>query len=194
MRGAAFLPSPLPRLPRRIAIGVIAGALALLLAGPKDATLAQKPAAKKVAVKKQAAAPDTGGAACLTKRTLMTVRGEIVDYYCYIEKGARGPEHLPCAVQCVAGDVCMGIVTTDDQLFMISVNHMRAMTPLQFKGIVDPFNTCRGLLAQTVDLTGYAMERKGQKIIEIMGVKRTVPGTPLPKPRPVATATSPPGR
>ena len=47
-----------------------------------------------------------------------------------------------------------------------------------FKGIPDPLNTCRGWIAETVDLTGYAMERKGQRIIEIMGVKKGV--GPLP--------------
>jgi hypothetical protein len=104
-------------------------------------------------------------------RQLVTLRGEVVDYYCYIEKGATGPGHRDCGVKCVAGDVCMGLLTTDGRLMMISVNHMRAMEPLAWRGIPDPFNTCRGLIAETVDLTGYFMERKGQRIIEIMGVK-----------------------
>jgi hypothetical protein len=106
-----------------------------------------------------------------SNRTLVTLRGEVVDYYCFIEKGLRGPGHLECAVKCVAGDVCMGLYTTDGELLMISVNHLRAMDPLSFKGIPDPFNRCRGLLSQTVDLTGYRMERLGQKILEIMDVK-----------------------
>ena len=107
----------------------------------------------------------------ISARRLVTLRGEVVDYYCYIEKGLRGPGHLECAVKCVAGDVCMGLVTQQGDLYMISVNHLRAMDPLSFKGIPDPFNRCRGLLSQTVDLTGYAMERKGQRILEIMDVK-----------------------
>lgn len=107
-----------------------------------------------------------------TKRELSTWRGELVDYYCYIEKGARGPEHRDCAVRCVAGDVCMGILTTDEKtLMMLSVNHLRAMDPRAWRGVPDPFTTCRGLLAETVDLTGYVLERHGQKIIEVTGVK-----------------------
>jgi hypothetical protein len=112
-----------------------------------------------------------------SNRKLMTLRGEIVDYYCFIEKGLRGPGHLECAVKCVAGDVCMGLYTTDGELMMISVNHLRAMAPLSFKGIPNPFDRCRGLLAQTVDLTGYKMERLGQKIIEVMDVKPVGPAT-----------------
>lgn len=108
------------------------------------------------------------------KRTLVTLRGEIVDYYCFIEKGARGPGHRECGIMCVAGDVCMGLYTTDDRLFMISINHMRAMQPRAWSGIPDPFQACRKLIAETVDLTGYAMERKGQRIIEVTAVKPVV--------------------
>lgn len=131
---------------------------------PKDA-----PAAKAAPVKKNAAGLQ------VSNRRLVTVRGEVVDYYCFIEKGLRGPGHLECAVKCVSGDVCMGMFTQQGELYMISVNHLRAMDPLAFKGIPDPFNRCRGLLAQTVDLTGYAMERHGQRILEIMDVKPVGP-------------------
>jgi len=113
----------------------------------------------------------------VSNRTLVTLRGEVVDYYCFIEKGLRGPGHLECATKCVAGDVCMGLYTQDGELLMISVNHLRAMDPLSFKGIPDPFNRCRGMLSQTVDLTGYRMERLGQKILEIMDVKSVGPTT-----------------
>jgi hypothetical protein len=107
-----------------------------------------------------------------SNRHYVTVRGEIVDYYCYIEKGLTGAMHKDCGTRCVAGDVCMGILTTDGALYMISVNHLRAMDPLAFRNIPDPFTTCRGWIAESVDLSGYAMERKGCKIIEIMAVKK----------------------
>ncbi|MBI4364784.1 MAG: hypothetical protein HY568_05075, partial [Candidatus Latescibacteria bacterium] len=94
--------------------------------------------------------------------------------YCYIEKGLTGPTHKECGTRCVAGDICMGLLTTDGDLYMISRNHLRAMDPLAFRGTPDPFNLCTGWIAEQVDLTGYAMERKGQRIIEIMGVKKAV--------------------
>ena len=106
------------------------------------------------------------------KRELVCVRGEIVDYYCFIEKGLKGPNHRECATKCVAGDICMGLLSNDDQLYMISVDHLRAMTPLTYEGIPDPWQACRRLISENVDLTGYYMERKGQKIIEIVKVKK----------------------
>ena len=95
-----------------------------------------------------------------------------MDYYCYIEKGLKGLGHHECAVKCVAGDVCMGLLTVEGELYMVSVNHIRAMTPTAFAGIPDPFEKCRRLISENVDLTGYAMERKGQRIIEIVDVHR----------------------
>jgi len=145
--------------------------MALLLAvavaaGPQSAARAKAPAADKCCAPKASDYPGE------SNRHYVTVRGEIVDYYCYIEKGLTGPAHKDCGTRCVAGDVCMGILTTDKQLYMISVNHLRAMDPLSFRNIPDPFTTCRGWIAETVDLGGYAMERRGQKIIEIANVKK----------------------
>jgi hypothetical protein len=106
------------------------------------------------------------------RRELVCIRGEVVDFYCYIEKGATGPNHRDCGMQCVAGDICMGILSDDSQLYMISVDHLRAMTPLAYEGIPNPWQECRKYMAEKVDLTGYYMERKGQKIIEIVKVKK----------------------
>ena len=107
-------------------------------------------------------------------RHYTTLRGEIVDFYCYIEKGLTGPAHKDCGTRCVAGDICMGLLTTEGDLFMISRNHLRSMDPLSFRGQVDPFNLCTAMISEKVDLTGYAMERKGQRIIEIVKVAKAV--------------------
>jgi hypothetical protein len=124
-----------------------------------------------------------------SNRHYAALRGEIVDYYCYIEKGYTGQFHKACGLRCVAGDVCMGLLTTDGALYMLSVNHLRAMDPLGFRGIPDPFTTCRGWIAETVDLSGYAMERKGQKIIEVMDVKKASGAPPSLTPPAAATPT-----
>ena len=102
----------------------------------------------------------------------VTFRGEIVDYYCYIEKGLTGPAHRECGLKCVAGDVCMGILTEDDELYMLSVDHIRAMTPTAFEGQPDAFTQCRSMISFKVELSGKAMQRKGQKIIEVESVKK----------------------
>ena len=102
----------------------------------------------------------------------VTFRGEIVDYYCYIEKGLTGPAHRECGLKCVAGDVCMGILTDEDELYMLSVDHIRAMTPAAFEGIPDAFTQCRSMISMKVELQGKAMQRKGQKIVEVTSVKK----------------------
>jgi hypothetical protein len=158
---------------------------------PARGTVASAPSprgASKVATP----APKAASAAARrpVKRTLMTLRGELVDYYCYIEKGARGPEHRDCAMRCVAGDICMGLLTPDQKLMMLSVQHLRVMEPLAWRGIPDPFTQCRGLLNETVDLTGYVMERKGQRIIEVTAVK-VIPNAKL-APAPKFTLLTPP--
>ena len=167
-----------------IVLGFILGAFTMTafhtLAAGDTKKPAPKPAAKSAAKPAAPAQPTSGYLAqppappgvIPAKRVLTTMRGEIVDYYCYIEKGLVGESHKACGIRCVAGDICMGLLTIDGDLYMISVNHLRAMDPLSFKGVPDPFNTCRGWIAEQVDLTGYAMERKGQRIIEIMGVKK----------------------
>lgn len=146
------------------------GLLAAIVIGAGPQSGAKAGAGDKCCAPNKAATEDYPGET--SKRHYVTVRGEIVDYFCYIEKGLTGPAHKDCGTRCVAGDVCMGILTTDKQLYMISVNHLRAMDPTAFRGISDPFTTCRGSIAETVDLGGYAMERRGQKIIEIMNVKK----------------------
>ncbi len=139
-----------------------------LAAGPQSASRASKPAP----------APQQTG----SNRHYVTVRGEVVDYYCYIEKGLTGLAHKACGMRCVAGDICMGILTDDGVLYMISVNHLRAMDPIGMRSVPDPWVTCRSLIAEKVDLSGYAMERKGQRIIEIMDVKKAT-GDPLSQAR-----------
>lgn len=155
---------------RTVSLGLLL--VLAIAAGPQSANKNPKPAAQ---VAKPASAPQPLG----SNRRYVTVRGEIVDYYCYIEKGLTGLGHKACGTRCVAGDICMGILTNDGALYMISVNHFRAMDPIGMSSVPDPFNTCRGWIAEKVDLSGYAMERKGQRIIEIMDVKKAIGDPPV---------------
>jgi hypothetical protein len=117
-----------------------------------------------------AAPPEPAKTPGRTPMKAVKLRGEIVDWYCYIQKGATGIDHKDCGTRCVAGDICMGLLTTDGDLYMISQDHMRAMDPSGYRGVVNPFDKARGLMAWTVDLVGHALERKGQRIVEIVDV------------------------
>lgn len=180
--GVPTPPLPLPGSRRRpwLLIAALGAAvvLFLMLAASGDAPFAVRSASGDT-VSNATPAPDAPSGAVApagpttgrAKRKLVTLRGEIVDYYCYIEKGWRGKDHKECGTRCVAGDICMGLLTDDDRLFMISINHMRAMEPLQFEGIPDPFTKCRGMITERVEMTGYTMERHWQRVIEVTAVK-----------------------
>jgi len=107
-----------------------------------------------------------------TGKHAVTVRGEIVDYYCYIEQGLTGPQHKECGLKCVAGDVCMGILTDQGDLYMLSIDHIRAMAPQTFQGVPDPFKACMSMVSQHVEIRGSLMERKGQRILEVAAVRK----------------------
>ena len=126
---------------------------------PKAATAPKAPATGQVCP------PGTG-------RHRVTVRGEIVDYYCYIEKGLTGPQHKECGLKCVAGDVCMGILTEQGDLYMLSIDHIRAMAPLTFQGVADPFKKCMSMVSDHVEMRGNLMERKGQRVLEVVSVQK----------------------
>jgi hypothetical protein len=135
---------------------------------PKAATAPKAstaPNAAKAPATGQVCPPGTG-------KHRVTVRGEIVDYYCYIEKGLLGPQHKDCGLKCVAGDVCMGILTEQGDLYMLSIDHIRAMAPLTFQGIPDPFKQCMSMVSDHVEIRGNLMERKGQRILEVSAVHK----------------------
>ena len=150
-----------------IALGVAGAALrggvdpAIAGAGstPKTSTVTKFPATGDVCP------PGSG-------KHAVTVRGEIVDYYCYIEKGLTGPQHKECGLKCVAGDVCMGILTDQGDLYMLSIDHIRAMSPQSFQGVPDPFRACMSMVSQHVEIRGSLMERKGQRILEVSAVRK----------------------
>ena len=150
-----------------IALGVAGAALRggvdPAIAGSGIAPKAAAPS--KVPATGQVCPPGTG-------KHRVVVRGEIVDYYCYIEKGLLGPQHKECGLKCVAGDVCMGILTEQGDLYMLSIDHIRAMAPLTFQGIPDPFKKCMSMVSEHVEINGNLMERKGQRILEVTGVRK----------------------
>jgi hypothetical protein len=90
-----------------------------------------------------------------------SLRGEIVDLGCYLGHGAKGPNHKGCATKCIAGGMPMGLLTADGKLYLLTMDHENA----------DPFNQCKGLAAQTVEVGGTVVARNGLLALEVTGVK-----------------------
>lgn len=83
-----------------------------------------------------------------------TIKGEVVDLMCYLDHGAKGDKHAGCAKKCIESGGPVGILTADNQLYLVIGDHK-------------PINeTLAPLAAKTVTVKGKVVERDGMKMIE----------------------------
>jgi hypothetical protein len=52
-----------------------------------------------------------------------TIKGEVVDLMCYLDHGAKGEKHKGCAQKCIESGGPVGLLTADDQLYLVVGNH-----------------------------------------------------------------------
>ena len=83
-----------------------------------------------------------------------TIKGEVVDLMCYLDHGAKGEKHKGCAKKCIESGGPVGLLTADDQLYLVIGDHQPMNKELSAKA------------AQTVTLKGKVVERNGMKMIE----------------------------
>ena len=83
-----------------------------------------------------------------------TIKGEVVDLMCYLDHGAKGEKHKGCARKCIESGGPVGLLTADDQLYLVIGEHQ-------------PMNKeLAPLAAETVTLKGKVVQRNGMKMIE----------------------------
>lgn len=83
-----------------------------------------------------------------------SVSGEVVDLMCYLDHGAKGPDHAACAEKCIKSGGPVGLLTPDNQLYLVIGDH-------------EPMNKeLAKYAAKTVTLKGKVVERNGVKMIE----------------------------
>src|SRR5512135_2668779 len=78
-----------------------------------------------------------------------TVQGEVVDLMCYLDHGAKGEKHAGCAKTCIESGGPVGVLTKDNQLYLVVGEHK----PLNDK--------LAPLASKTVTLKGKVVERNG---------------------------------
>lgn len=83
-----------------------------------------------------------------------TITGEVVDLMCYLDHGAKGEKHKGCAEKCIKSGGPVGLLTADDQLYLVIGQHQPMNDELAAKA------------AQQVTLKGKVVERNGMKMIE----------------------------
>jgi hypothetical protein len=49
----------------------------------------------------------------------VTLKGEIVDLHCYINRDAKGEEHAGCSNACISRDVPAALLTADGTLYLL---------------------------------------------------------------------------
>jgi hypothetical protein len=90
-----------------------------------------------------------------------SLTGEIVDTGCYLGSGERGAKHVSCATKCIGQGMPMGLLTSDETLYLLTMNHDNP----------DPFNQLKKLAGKTVTVTGSVMTRGGMKGIDVSAYK-----------------------
>jgi hypothetical protein len=69
----------------------------------------------------------------------VTVKGELVDTYCYTLMGARGENHRQCAIDCAKAGAPAGLVQEGtEKLYVLLPNKAKAGLP---KGLIDRVGT-----------------------------------------------------
>ena len=94
------------------------------------------------------------GAEAKASGQTQTIKGEVVDMMCYLDHGAKGDKHKGCAEKCIKAGGPVGLLTADDQLYLVVGDHQPMNEQLAAKA------------AQTVTLKGKVVERNGVKMIE----------------------------
>jgi len=55
-----------------------------------------------------------------------SITGEVLDMSCYMKSGAHGDGHKDCAAGCIKGGSPMGILTSDNKVYLLVENHDKA--------------------------------------------------------------------
>ena len=83
-----------------------------------------------------------------------SVTGEVVDLMCYLDHGGKGAKHSGCAEKCIKSGGPVGLLTKDDQLYLVIGQHKPMNEDLAAHA------------AKTITLKGKVVERNGMKMIE----------------------------
>ncbi len=90
-----------------------------------------------------------------------SIKGEVVDLWCFLESGARGAGHKACAVGCATSGLPIGIVDADGNIYLA----------LGFKDHQSAKDLLLSRMADTVTVSGTLVKKGGFEAIFIKEVK-----------------------
>ncbi|MFB3893844.1 MAG: hypothetical protein ACE15C_17670 [Phycisphaerae bacterium] len=100
-------------------------------------------------------------AAAEPKENTVTVKGEVVDLYCYLSVGAMGEKHKECAVTCAKAGNPIGLVTEKGVAYILMGKDMA--NPMRDKFIEK--------MASTITVKGKVVEKGGLKGIQVESIE-----------------------
>jgi hypothetical protein len=91
----------------------------------------------------------------------MTVKGEVIDLWCYLEGGDHGAEHKDCATMCAKAGNPIGILDDKGNIYVVMglKEHQAGKELLSDK------------MAETVTVSGTLVKKGGVQVIYVKSVK-----------------------
>ena len=92
----------------------------------------------------------------------VTVKGEVIDTYCYALMGAKGESHRQCAIDCVKAGIPAGLLEEGTgKVYVLLPNKDKAGLP---KEVIDK-------MGRTASVTGKAYNSGGSSFLTVESVK-----------------------
>jgi len=91
----------------------------------------------------------------------VTVKGEVIDLWCYLEAGDHGAEHKDCATMCAKAGNPIGILDDKGNIYVVMglKEHQAGKELLSDK------------MAETVSVSGTLVKKGGVQVIYVKSVK-----------------------
>ena len=90
-----------------------------------------------------------------------TLKGEVLDTACYLDHGARGQKHQPCALNCLSSGIPPSLLTDDGKVYLLLPPH----------GPRDAYDKVKGMAAETVTVKGKLLSSGGLTALEVLAVE-----------------------
>lgn len=90
-----------------------------------------------------------------------TLKGEVLDLACFIDHGAKGPDHADCAKMCAKGGQPMGLLAEDGTVYVLTAPH----------DDMTAYNKAKELAGQKVEIKGMLAEHGSLKGIAVQEIK-----------------------
>ena len=95
------------------------------------------------------------------KGDAVTLKGEVIDLWCYLEGGDHGAEHKKCAVDCAKAGNPIGLLTEKGEIYVLMgiKDHQPGKDVLIDK------------MAETVTIEGTLVKKGGVQVVYVSAVK-----------------------